>query len=273
MLTLTEYEHLWQAHFFGIVPAGVIMPDYCEYLNREHMVEDYLDIFRGINTRASRAIQPCNGWYYTHPFFDEKGKGNIEKPLCIKYILIAEACPAGGANYFYDINEINDQGYLNAAYNATYGCAGPITPWVKLTKPIHKVNSLLDLAKRGVLLLDIFPFAIKYSTAIRHNLNKNGTTAFFWNNPNQGSLKNRVNTFTNLLCNDWDLCMIGPPIISLYVLNNNPLVLMPGGLHSLSFTNKYTCPHKLRSGKSDFKKFAINRANNPDADLITCAFI
>ncbi len=214
-----------------------------------------------------------SGWYYCHPFFDKEGKGKIEKP-CIKYILIAEACPVGGANYFYDITQITYQGYLNAAYNATYGFAGPITPWVILTQPIHKVNSLLDLAKRGVLLLDLFPFAIKYSTAIRCSLNRIGTTQNFWNVRNPGSLENRVNTFTNLLCYDWDLCMIGPPIISLYVLNNYiALILMPGGGHSLSFNDIYTCPHKLRSGNSDFKKFAINRANNPDADLITCAFI
>ena len=273
MLTLTEYEHLWKTHFSGIVPAGTLMPDYCEYLNREHMLEDYLDIFRGVDTRASRVIQPCHGWYYPHPFFDEKGEGNIEKPLCIKYMLIAEACPEGGANYFYDINEIINQGYLNAAYNATYGFAGPSIPWVSFTTKFDKVNCLLDLAKRGVLLLDIFPFAIKYKT-IRNSLNKIGTTANFWNGLNAVSLENRVNTFTNLLCDDWDLCMIAPPIIALYVLNNYiALRLLLGGRHSLRFKDIYICPHKLRSGNSDFKKFAINKSNNPDADLISCAFI
>ena len=63
MLTRPQYENLWETHFSRIVPASILMPDYCEYLNREHMLEDYLDIFRGINTRASRAIQPCHGWY------------------------------------------------------------------------------------------------------------------------------------------------------------------------------------------------------------------
>jgi hypothetical protein len=34
------------------------------------MFEDYLDIFRGINTRMERSGSSNIKWYYDHPFFN-----------------------------------------------------------------------------------------------------------------------------------------------------------------------------------------------------------
>ena len=103
MLNEEQYEDLWNDHFAPIVPAGTIMPPYNDYVIRENMFEDYLDIFRGINTRHIRQIFPVGGWYYEHPFFNADGTCILVNIPCIKYILIGEACPAFGANYFYDI--------------------------------------------------------------------------------------------------------------------------------------------------------------------------
>jgi hypothetical protein len=87
MLLEKQYKELWGTHFSGITTC----PSYNEYIIRENMLEDYLDLFRGRNTREDRAIRPTN-WYYEHPFFDEKGNSILKEKPCIKYILIAEAC-------------------------------------------------------------------------------------------------------------------------------------------------------------------------------------
>ena len=215
MLTLAEYGHLWQAHFFGIVPAGVIMPDYCEYLDREHMVEDYLDIFRGINTRASRAIQPCHGWYYPHPFFDKKGKGKIEKP-CIKYIMIGEAAPSSAIphfdingndlenSYFYNVTHQENTQYFTAPCNA-FGVVGAT-----------KNDKLLHLASKGVILLDLFPFAYSYSGTIRTALNNNNVTFDFWHNLNNNySVASRLRHLP--VAQNCKGALIAPPIISHHI--------------------------------------------------------
>jgi len=205
MLTLTEYEHLWQAHFFGIVPAGVIMPDYCEYLNREHMVEDYLDIFRGINTRASRAIQPCHGWYYPHPFFDKEGKGKIEKP-CIKYIMIGEAArPDTAGTYFYNINHANRTDYFSAPCNAFSVVNGP------------KTDRLIDLASKGVVLLDIFPFALDYNR-LRNNLLQFAINRF-------DSIILRLNAMCDLVCKENNkFTFLCSPSHAIAIIQNYPAV-------------------------------------------------
>lgn len=199
MLTDVEYEDLWIHNPHGIgsfdtIP-GFIMPLYTGYVVRENMFEDYLDIFRGRNTRHTRPIVPAGGWYYDHPFFNADGTPILKKKPCIRYTLIGEACPALGANYFYDITQITGQAYLKAAYDASYNGVGPIIPWVPLHAPVDKLHKLLDLASRGVLLIDLFPFALTYTTPIRNiYLNPNGITDYFFNdNHNIYSITNRMN--------------------------------------------------------------------------------
>ena len=115
-LTYDEYKDLWNSSFaphFG----GLEIPSYTDYLQREGMLDDYLDIFRGQSSRNNRLAMP-----YDHPFFEPDGSPKIEKPPCIRYILIGEAPPVrhkaklvqgctrpGGdsANsYFYDIRSL-----------------------------------------------------------------------------------------------------------------------------------------------------------------------
>ncbi len=238
MLTLTEYGHLWKTHFSGIVPAGVIMPDYCEYLNREHMVEDYLDIFRGVNTRSKRPIQPCNKkkennsnqilpteeWYYPHPFFDEKGKGKIEKP-CIKYIMIGEAArPDTAGTYFYNINHTNRTDYFSAPCNAFSVVNG------------SKTDKLIDLAIKGVVLLDIFPFALDY-TPLRKKLSTFAINRF-------DSIILRLNAMCDLVCKENNkftfLCSPSHAIDIIEIYPNVTICKKIIPLNELSNLNWYT---------------------------------
>ena len=70
MLTNDEYNNLWENHFEGINGLdGQTIPSYDlenGYLEAENMLEDYLDIFRGVNTRNERG-NDGNEWYY-EPF-------------------------------------------------------------------------------------------------------------------------------------------------------------------------------------------------------------
>jgi len=167
MLTLAEYTNLWNTYFASVVPVAsnpIGCPaDYSEYINRENMLQDYLDIFRGINTRGNikfRATPPFKSWYYLHPFFDSvTGKSKLKKRPCIKYILIAEAPPdtkqvvlktncliAGGDknnSFFYNILHLKNTDYFSAPLKA-FG----LKP--KLNCPENKINGLLELVEISV---------------------------------------------------------------------------------------------------------------------------
>lgn len=240
MLTEVEYEDLWNLHFDPIVPAATFMPPYADYVIRENMFEDYLDIFRGVNTRGARDLAPEE-----HPFFNADGPKLKTKP-CIKYLLIAEACPELGVNYFYDITMIQGQGYLKAAYDATYNGLGPAIPWAPLHHPTDKINKLLDLALRGVLLVDIFPFAIDYNTNVHHLgfmqplrevlINTGITNSFFNDAANLYAVTNRVTEIIEegLTCVDFkngtNSVLIAPTKISYHLahqINIIPLVTAP----------------------------------------------
>lgn len=247
MLTNVEYEDLWNIHFLQIVPIGTTMPRYDEYIIRENMFQDYLDIFRGENTRNTETIRPIvpENWYYDHPFFNPDGTSKLKTKPCVKYVLIAEACPVLGANYFYDITELAPfgQGYLIAAYNTIYNGLGPVIPWSPLQNFIDKLNKLLDLASRGVLLVDIFPFAIDYNINVRYLnrlrpirevLNDTGITNLFFNDAvNLYSVTNRVAEIIqeSLTCVDFmngtNSVLISPTKISYHLahqINTIPLV-------------------------------------------------
>jgi hypothetical protein len=168
MLNENQYNELWNDHFAPIIPAGTIMPPYIEYAIRERMFQDYLDIFRGENTRVEGYGMP-----YLHPFFNPDGTPKLKEKPCIKYIMIGEcaaplnpiipvlgncAIPNGDTNntYFYNILHLGFTQYLNAPRLA-FGCPdyGPC--------PENKIETLLCLASKGVLLIDLFPFAINYN--------------------------------------------------------------------------------------------------------------
>lgn len=287
-MTRTEFNDQWLRDFAPLTNEA--MPSYDEYKISERMLEDYLDIFRGYNSREGENIMP-----YPHPFFDSNGKPLLEKKPCIRYILIGEArppqnCPdlndCGGdrANtYFYNIKHIgkivtrNGREYrtptpwLNAP-RLNWGCP-PFQPC-----PSNKVQTLLCLASNGVLLLDLFQYAIKYTSALRKALNDRGTTRQYWDDPlNPYNLQDRIRRISNLLCNDWDLTMVAPCKISEHIVNPDngfpTLAIIPAGIHPLTF--RMILPDNTRCISCNYghqwKKIAVSQ-QAPTSRLIGISF-
>jgi hypothetical protein len=185
MLTRKEFEDLWK-EFAKAAPKCAI-PNYDEYQQSENMFEDYLDIFRGVNTRNQRS-NGNNKWYYEHPFFNGE-KSKLDNRPCIKYIMIGEARPiaknpmfnacGGDENntYFYNITHVKQTNWLKEPFLAFYPA-----PWVKPSCPIDKIDILLQLASQGYILIDLFPFAINYTSTIRKKINRLGLTNYFYAN-------------------------------------------------------------------------------------------
>jgi hypothetical protein len=287
-MTITEFNDLWNRDFAGLPPlAGVPMPDYNDHRISERMLEDYLDIFRGYNTREGENIMP-----YPHPFFDATGNSLLGFTPCIKYILIGEARPpqidpefndCGGdmANtYFYNKLHI---GRIVTQNERQYNMP---TPWLNEPRlkwgcppfqpcPNNKVQTLLCLASNGVLLLDIFPFAIPYGP-IRPLLNAGGITRFYWDNPtNPYSLSNRINENCDLLCDDWDLSLIAPCIISRHIIDPinafPPIATIPVGLHPAQFRTLMPDATRCPLGVN-WRKVAVSAAGAPTQNLINLSF-
>lgn len=244
MLTLKDYQRLWTKP----------LPHYHQYLQREIYQQDYLDLFNGTITynrlkNGSRfgillsklvsgiPLHPCyvdalpdaNGKLvdcllvdYDYPFTRTELENNKER--CIKYIMIGEAAPPMTAQmndgtYFYNVKHTGSTPYFAAPCKAL-DISGN-----------SKTQKLSDLAGKGVLLLDLFPFAVSYDTKLRDVLNKSGTTDFFWNGNNPWSIQSRLKALAKSLCQDWDLCMIAPEKISIHVLGLPALNLIPTGSH------------------------------------------
>jgi hypothetical protein len=204
MLTREEYEDLWKTHFTGVGIRKTSKEDdnpndcpndYCDYLIREHMFEDYLDIFRGRDTRAIRHIQLCEEWYYPHPYF-ENNVCLIDTPA-LKYIMIGEAAPAlldktkkrisisernkiKVGTYFYDIEQLEKTSWLSTPINAFYNAKLSKISYAKPNTKDDKKKLLVELAIQGYLLIDLFPFSLKYTGTIRKNLNTTGASVFFY---------------------------------------------------------------------------------------------
>lgn len=221
MLTSTDYCKLWANDFAP--HTALPIPSYIDYQVSERMLEDYIDIFRGKNTRVNENFEMP----YPHPFFDEKGNPLLKDKPCIKYIMIAEARPAPNppkwknftplagdeANtFFYNIQHVKNTAYLSAP-QTVWGCPN-FTPC-----PTDKIKTLLCLASEGVLLLDLFPFAINFSSKIKKKSLRElicDKVKFFWDcKSNKYSVRNRIGEISNLLCkDDVKLAFIAPPIIS-----------------------------------------------------------
>jgi hypothetical protein len=265
----------------------MIMPNYIGFAISERMLQDYLDIFRGYNTRPDNLAMP-----YDHPFFDENGNPLLQETPCIEFILVGEARPpendaeendCGGdrANtYFYNKTHIGIFKTINGReyYNPSPWLNAPRLNWVcPLFQPCpnNKVHTLLCLASQGVLLLDLFPFPIPYGP-IRQPLNDEGVTRSFWDDPaNPYSLSNRIIAIQHLLCNNWDLCLIAPPTISAHIVNpiNGflPLAVVPAGSHPINFRNILPDPTRCALA-NQWRKVAVSSAGFPTSHLINVAF-
>jgi len=272
-----EYKKLWDKDFTGNVDFP--MPEYSEFEQCERMIQDYLDIFRGENTRVRGVEMP-----YEHPFFDLQGKPLLDSKPKIKFILIGEARPPkasiilnncgpirGDINntFFYDIRDVKpSQPYLSSA-RINWGCP-PFTPC-----PSNKKQTLLELARNGVLLLDIFPFSVPYG-AIRNTLNNNGTTRSYWDDrTNPYNLHDRIDAISTLLDTDWDLTLVAPCLISEYIVNPlnafPSIAVVPLGLHPAQFRSvlldSTRCTRAIK-----WRKVAVTSAGTPSSRLIGLSF-
>jgi len=217
MLTKKQFEDLWEK--FEKANPKDKMPDYDEYLKNENMFEDYLDIFRGVNTRNERNFGN-NDWYYEHPFFDG-GVPKIKVP-CIKYVMIGEARPSlkspilnkclGDENntYFYNVRHVKNTRWLQEPFKAFFL---PARPWVKPTCPSDKIAILLELASRGYVLLDLFPFSVKFNTGLRTRLNNLRISSWFFANYLDSKLKLICNFKCSSDAHKPVIAFSGPPII------------------------------------------------------------
>lgn len=275
-MTRTEFDNQWNRDFAGLSPlAGVQMPSYDEFRISERMLEDYLDLFRGYNSRDGENDMP-----YQHPFFDSSGKSMLDKKPCIRYIMVGEArpplctsvlnqCMGDLANtYFYDIRHIKHTSYLSAPRD-NWACP------VERPCPKNKVNTLLCLAAKGVLLFDLFPFSISYG-GIRTMLNTGGVTRSYWDDvANPYSLSNRIQSIKKFLCNDWDLSLVAPCIISGFVVNPinafPTIVSIPSGIHPAQF--RTISPDHTRCPKGlNYRKVAVSSAGSPTRHLLNLSF-
>jgi len=172
-------------------------------------------------------------WYYPHPFFPPGVAGFVPPPgvpnPTIKYILIAEAAkPVGAGTYFYNVNHLNYSPYFTAPREAF--CI-PDMP---------KPQVLWLLAQQGVLLLDLYPFAIKYTSKIRNALNAGGVSAHFWGNAPVAPLAPetigfRIKALGCLL--DFErvkLAFMAPPILSHFLAHH----VIPNGRQLDTFGTK-----------------------------------
>lgn len=185
MLTKKQFDDLL-GEFKKALPKGTI-PDYNEYVESENKFEDYLDIFRGINTRMERSGSSNIKWYYDHPFFNGD-KLKLEKKPCIRYVMIGEARPkpnepvinncGGDENntYFYNVTHVKNTRWLSEP------CRAFNTLLTRPSCPNQKAALLLDLASKGYVLVDLFPFAITFTSSIRKKMNDLGITNFFYSN-------------------------------------------------------------------------------------------
>jgi hypothetical protein len=266
MLTEEAYKDLWKKHFTNVGIRKTSKEDdnpnncpndYCEYLIREHMFEDYLDIFKGVNTRDHRTIKLCEEGYYDHPYF-KKNDCLIDTPK-LKYIMIGEAAPALldklkkrisisernkiiECTYFYDIDQLGKTSWLSAPVKAFRDSNPPRIPYAKPTNSDKKINLLLELAKEGYLLIDLFPFSLKFSSNIRKKLNSKGVSNFFFK-----ELQTKIDFILkdlNVITNSEmkvKVAFSGPPTVHHYLaykINIGTLTL----LHSLKC---HTIPNNL----------------------------
>ena len=260
MLTETEYVNLWKTIFPK--PKEVVMPSYCEYIKREIQFQDYLDLFLGRITyaRTTKGIVTLNGCEINigqHPFEKEIINSGKRK---IKYILIAEAPPTS-STYFYDCTHLGSTPYFKATCNA-FG--------IELINPlseVQKINALIAIANKGVVLLDLYPFSIPFTTNFRKKLITRGIAKEFWNGKTY-SIQTQINSLCSLLDLEWDLCLIAPPILSCHIVGGyNAINIAPctNGIHN-NTTFKELNIHDKRG--CDHKKVASDTSGNPNAELI-----
>jgi hypothetical protein len=211
MLQFDEFVALWQQDFAFYFPNQNLQTLFQSYLIRENHLEDFLDIYRGYDTRTRRGYTNNSPHRFNHLFL-----GNYN----IKYILVAEAAPFGN-NYIYR----NASGsYITAPLNAFN---------VSNVRNLSSTARLENLAACGILVLDLFPFNLAFNErqgAVRHELIKSNTTLNYLIDLNNSySIINRVNNLIATIPN----CKLGSAVNAAFMatpLINNYLSMHISGI-------------------------------------------
>ena len=297
MLTEKSYNSLTESTFSNVLGRSIdTFEDYCL---RECYFQDYLDLFRGENTRGARKFHDCtefdceNG----HTYFNEyKGakclwdllKEDLKKKIeefpelkeklqkgfpKIKYILIAEA--PTHSTYFYNPNHIEKTPYFYAVANAfcikTSHTKKAMTSKYELVE--NKEIILIILALQGVLLLDLFPFVLgKISSKQRHRFNTLNIPDDYWQGgTNPYSIKSRLAVLRGeyILHSEIKACFIAPNIISHHIANN---ICNTGILSKLDLMIKCSIAGPLRcSSKPIYDSCACSKSGFPNDSRIKFA--
>lgn len=255
--------------------GNVVMPSNPAEWVRQYLLytqhqEDYIDLFRGNNTRAARWVSEPDAPHLYEALLQDN------KPISqIRYILISEAPPKEDrSSYFYNPNHLDRTHWLNAPLGAfDY----PVNPKSKE----EKIAALVHLARQGVLLLELYPIPMSQQTD-RSSLIKAGVAANYWDNKeNMLSVANRLEQLGPLLHAQWDLCLIAPEETTDYLLESKNIDAInllngPKGRHPEHFRRKSNKPFTqkavLESYNYDPENGEKARPSFPTAELIKKAF-
>jgi hypothetical protein len=231
MLTQEKYKELWDEHFKKL--SAEKMPPYDEYLERAKLFKEYI-------------------------------KGIISSDKKIKYILVAEAPPTGNT-YFYNVNHLYKTPYFTAV------CKAFKIPIEKKLTNESKEDALKELAKKGVVLLDLFPFAIPFSSSFRKKLMGSGITKHFWDG-NIYSIKTQISALCTYLDPKWDLCLIAPPTVSCHIVGAYDAISITPCTNGIHDNTTFKSSLNNRKRGCEHKKVASDTSGNPNTELIKIAF-
>lgn len=220
--------------FIAQRPPGLPLPMppvalYQEYVFREVLYEDYVDLFRGAfpipgaaNERIPDPAMPGSPNEYidvtrlgiphiTHlhigpyPWTLAELTGHNRR---IRYVMIGESARARKANtFFYDPHQLQATPYFSS----------PCKIFNIPNNTIPKRAALIQLADMGVLLIDIFPYGVELANH-RHLLFN-----MYW----YTNLINRLNVLAGLLSPLLTFALVAPITTNEWVINSS---LPTGGL-------------------------------------------
>lgn len=217
-MTPAQYDLLWG--LFSRVSGMPEMPPYSDYFTRKNFLEDYLDIFRGRDTRALRGLSG------PHLFHAQLSNPLFVAPK-IAYILIGEAAHSSSATFFYNPTHLKSTNWLRSPLEA-FGWGKPYPKTL-----LGKIEALFALAMNGFLLLDLYPFALDYSSKMRAGIDY----IPFWE-----QLVDRINGLSahGLIQDDCLLAFSGPAKTHHQIVVQLHNQRLPGAAHRIGLPNNCT---------------------------------
>jgi len=200
------YCNAWTTYFKHVTPKR---PSFAEYLSRQQLVENY------VQQAASF------GGKFRHILIAEAPYPRQEKSL-------------EDWTYFYEHRALGTTPYFTQPYKV----AKELLRFPRRTSSAHplfnevrKAIALTELAQAGMLLVDLFPFSIPYTTLLRKQLTQASETynAVDW------ALTNNVLPFLQrlharkLLDANCKVVLMAPPTIGDYILETSEIVFRQDG--------------------------------------------